>query len=561
MIQSEILIFALVLGIVPAFCAEDKLPDVCADLQNADAAAAEADALAKQVRDAMAAGGGDYVALLDKQAALSEKAEQAYREVLVKAPDHPVALANFGLFWIKRKQPGQARNLLGAALRSYRVQQKKAETAKTPLPPEFVLAPAREAFLRRTLGGLLERSGDNGDALQNYREAFKLDNTDPRNRLSLAIALCAAGQPQDAATLLKPWAEETAQANVSDKPEKDPGTLALGLYTLALANEETGFLEDALQIYRRAQKLAEQAGAGDVSGVFERSGMAVARLEDTFDIAEVHAKERAAENEERAKKKLPPLPDERENYAKAARMCDQGLTYKDEALDDAEFRRLLMQLRLSSSSDREDAVSASAANDALAKNPRFEVFLSAMRSFQEAIVKFPRMSRPYFELASCSVMLGRYSTAKKLLDEGSMYSPNSLALLNLHGEVLLQLGQWEEAQRVFTRILALENESGRANFGLARACAALKSDARLCQSGLNALDRAEQLGVREIRPPVANGQQRPPSLREELTSALQRFERGEKPPPRPVLKGSANAGHGRAEPAMPDLWKGTIIGR
>jgi len=51
-----------------------------------------------------------------------------------------------------------------------------------------------------------------------------------------------------------------------------------------------------------------------------------------------------------------------------------------------------------------------------------------MRQFQEAIVKFPRMSRPYFELASCSVMLGRFSIAKKLLEEGAVYSPNNLAL-------------------------------------------------------------------------------------------------------------------------------------
>jgi len=543
-----------------ALCAEDTTPDVRADLQKADAAAAEADALAEKVHAAMTSGAGDYVKLLDEQAALAEKAEQAYREVLVKAPEHPAALANFGLFWMKRKQPGQARNLLGAALRSYRVQQKKSQDTKTPLPAEFAITPVREAMLRRTLGGLLERSGDTGDALQNYRDAFTLDKTDPRNRLSLAIALCAAGQPHEAAMLLKPWAEETAQAGVSDKPDKDDGTLSLGLYTLALAYEETGFLEDALQVYRRALKLAEQAGAGDVSGVAERAGMAVARLEDTFDIAEVHAKERVAENEERKKKNQPPLPDDRESYAHAAELCDQGLKYKDEALDDLDFRRLLMQLRLSSNADRDDAISSSSANDALAKHPRFEVFLSAMRCFQEAVVKFPRMARPYFELASCSVMLGRYSGAKKLLEEGSSYSPNSLAMLNLHGEVLLQLGQWEEAQKVFTRILSLENESGRANFGLARACAALQGDARQCQSGLNALDRAEQLGVREIRPANVEGQERPPSMREQLTAALQRFERGEKPPPHHILKGSSNANRNRPDhDPIRELGRGSII--
>lgn len=545
-------------------CAGESAPGVSAGLDKAKAAWEEADALAKKVHAAMTAGDGEYVKLLDQQAALFEKAEKAYRDVLSNAPDHPRALAEFGLFWNARKQPGQARNLLGAALRSYRVHQKKSKDDKTPLPPGMAIAPEREALIRRTLGALLERSGDGGGALQNYREAFRLDGSDPRNRLSLAVGLCAAGQPHEAAALLKPWVEETAQAGVADRPDKDPAIMALGMYTLALAGEETGFLEDALQFYRQALKRAEQSGVADVSGVTERAGMAIARLEDTFDLAESHAKERIAENEERAKKKLPPLPDERESYVRAARLCDQGLTYKDEALDDAEFRKRLMQVRLNANAERDvlpDAASASAANDALAKHPRFEVFLSAMRSFQEAIVKFPRMARPYFELASCSVMLGRYSAAKKLLDEAAIYSPNNLAILNLHGEMLLQLGQWEDAARVFTRILSLENESGRANFGLARASAALQSDARQCQAGLNALDRAEQLGVREIRPPKVEGEDSPPSpsLREQLTAALQRFERGEMPPPRPVLKGSANPGRRPDHDRIPDLWKGSII--
>jgi len=280
--------------------------------------------------------------------------------------------------------------------------------------------------------------------------------------------------------------------------------------------------------------------------------MAVARLEDTFDSSEKRAKERAAENEERARKKQPPLPDERENYSKAARLCDQGLSYKEQALDDASFRKLLTQARLHSF--------AAADLDALGRHTQFDLFIRAMTEFQKAIVLYPKMARPYFELATCSIMLGRFSSAKKMLEESALCSPNNLAILNLQAEVLLQLGQWEDAARVFAKILFLEPESGRANFGLARACAALQNDARQCQAGLDALDRAEQLGVREVRPETkSDAEEQPSSIREQLTSALQRFERGEKAPPRPVLKGSATPGRQRSERAMPEAWKGSII--
>jgi len=135
-------------------------------------------------------------------------------------------------------------------------------------------------------------------------------------------------------------------------------------------------------------------------------------------------------------------------------------------------------------------------------------------------------------------------------------SPNNLALLNLQAEVLMELGQWEDAHRAFSRVLYLESESGRANFGLARACNALQNDLRQCQSGLDALDRAEQLGVSEFKIQKEDGTAHL-SLREQLTASLQRFERGERPAPRPTLKGASPNKPQRRE-AAPD-WKGTIF--
>jgi len=64
--------------------------------------------------------------------------------------------------------------------------------------------------------------------------------------------------------------------------------------------------------------------------------------------------------------------------------------------------------------------------------------------------------------------------------------------------------------------------------------------------------------VREIRPPKVEGRERPPSVREQLTVALQRFERGEKAPPRPVLKGGTGGSH-RSERGIDELMKGSIL--
>ncbi|HYG73802.1 MAG TPA: tetratricopeptide repeat protein [Planctomycetota bacterium] len=534
--------FLLIIALICPLLHASEIPGSL-ELERARKALSDAHALGPKVQAALAVGGGEYVRLLDQQAALFDTAEQLFRDALRKNPEHPQTLAEFGLFWVQRKQLGQARELLGSALRSARVMQKKSEAEKTPLAGELRFTPEKEALIRRTLGGLMERAGDSGAALRLYNDACKLEPSNPRNRLSLAIGYCAAGQPHEAAVLLKPWSENPSGA--PDQPDKAPSILALGLYTLALAKEETGYLEDALEIYRRAQKLAEQAGEAESTGVAERAGFAIARLEDAFDAAKARADERVKENEERKKRNLPPLPDERENYARAAQFCDEGIRYKDEALDDPAFRKLLAQTR-AGSTDTE-----------IIKNPMFDALLKAMMKFQEAVVLSPRMWRPYYELAQCNVMLGRFSTAKKLLDEAVVFSPNNLALLNLQAEVLLELGQWDEAHRMFSRVLALEPQSGRANFGLARACAALQNDARQCQAGLDALDRAEQLGVVEFTRKSEDGSD--PSLRGQLTAALQRFERGERPAPRPVLKGTSPTRPQRREDA-PD-WKGTILER
>ncbi|MCY3021932.1 MAG: tetratricopeptide repeat protein, partial [Planctomycetota bacterium] len=462
-------------------------------------------------------------------------------------------------------------------------------------PAGSALAPPEEADLCRLLGGLLERAGETAAALERYRRAFALDPANPRNRLSLAIAYCAAGTPEEAAALLKPWAREpqppgaTQQpdaADVADRPNGSPGVHALGLYTLALALEETGFPEDALALYRRACTIARQAGQADRAGVAGRADAAVARLEDYFDALQSRAQHRAKENEERRKKNLDPLPDEREACARACALCDHGLKLKTGALEDPGFLEALGRARNGSDEDAK----------ALAQHPHFEAFQGAMEAFQKAVVTAPKLARAYYELGVCSVMLGRPGTARKLLDEAAACSPNNLAVLNLQGEVLLELGQWEDAARVFNKLLMLEPDSGRANFGLARAYAGLQASGEQCRMALDALLNAVRLGVRDRRmvssqvlvlddgrelegyvteepqayllrrgesaeriekAKVKEVRQRP-GMHERLAALVQRFNSGEKPAPVPVIRSSPGQPRSRPPDAL-NPWSGTLI--
>jgi tetratricopeptide (TPR) repeat protein len=511
-----------------ALGAAGQAPDVGEMLAQARAAWHQGDALERSVRDALAGASGDYAKLLQQQDAAYEKAQKVFREALAAAPGDPRVPAEFGRFWLARREFGQARKMLEAALAD------KPPAAQKP-------APAEEADIRRTLGGILERAGESPAALDHYRKAFALDNTNARNRLSLAVALCAAGQPRDAAQALKPWGE--AAPNAPDFAAASAGVRALGLYTLGLAQEETGLVEDALQSYRKAEALATQGGIADTTGVGERAGAAVARLEDSFDAQQKRIEQRQKENEERKKKNLPPLPDERETYSQACGLCEQGCSLKNAALADASFVQAVAQARGNA------AVQSEA--DALAKHASFDAFQAAMQAFQDSIVKCSTFWRPYYELAACNVMLGRLGTARKLLNQAAGCNPNNIAVLSLQGEVLLELGQWEDAAHAFGRLAELEPESGRANLGLARTAAGSQASAAQCRAGQAALFAAARLGVRDRRMVEVD---------ERLTELAARFDRGEKPAAGPVIRGSGTSGRSRPADTL-DPWRGSLIGK
>jgi len=460
-------VFLAVVLLLAAPGAEAQEPDVSEDLARARKAWEQGDALRRKALH-------DFQ-LIEQQEKAYDQAEKAFRDALKKDPKHPYALADFGRFWLARREYAQARTWLEAAQDS---------------PRANMFTAAELADIYRTLGGLLERAGEIGQALDRYRKALDKDPEDVRNLLSLAVGFCAAGKPQEARELLKPWAEKYDAAKPGTPAEA--AARALGFYTFAVSLEEIGFLDEALHNYNQALELAQTAGAADSAGVADCAAMALVRLEEISDAWQSRVAERAKENAARKEKKQPPLPVEREEYAKAAYRCDEGLRYKNLALRDSSFNAALLRLRSGEGA-------ANAETESIEKHPSFDSFLAAMQAFQDAISKHPKMARAHYELGLCNLLLGRFGKARGLLDAAAVYSPNDLAILHLQGEVLLELGQWQEAATAFKKVLLLEPESGRANFGLARAYAGLQSDERQCQAALDALDRALQLGLRDRR--------------------------------------------------------------
>jgi tetratricopeptide (TPR) repeat protein len=120
----------------------------------------------------------------------------------------------------------------------------------------------------------------------------------------------------------------------------------------------------------------------------------------------------------------------------------------------------------------------------------------------------------------------------------------------LQGEVLLELGQWEEAARAFSRLLELEHDSGRAHFGLAQAYAGWQASGEQARAALDALVEAQKLGLRD---------KRMLELDDQIVALVRRFERGEKPSPRPLIRGSTPSRTRR--PDALDPWRGTLIDR
>ena len=573
-------------------------PDISEELAKARKAADDGDRLGSNARLAAAdAKADDSMKLFNAQAVAYNDAQSAFREALAKDSRNPRGLAEYAQFWFARRHFVQARYYCERTLEIFTI----AASAKPKMSDlekeerdscraELVSFSAEDKAefqceVLRMLGAALERAGESEHAVACYSKGLTFFPADAKTRIALGIALCANGRPQEVATVLKGWADEAGK--VPDLP-KQPELRALGAYTLAVAQEETGYYEDALSSYLYARKLALQAGEAESAGVFDNATLAVERLQDFFDDIKDHDAKREKENIERKKNHQEPLIGEREQIASAHYRLDEGLKFKDQALKDASFVEALAASRYDwgGSDDR----------DPLKDHASWDSFDTAMKWFQSALQAAPRVHQAAYQSALCQIMAGHFTAARTLLEESAAASPYNLATLNEQGSVLLELGQWEESAAVFKKILALDPDSGFANFGLARALAALQRDENECRSALDALDRVERLGYRDprmihsqnlirkdgsefagvvkesgdhysvkqgpesvINVPKADVLEvlEHASLREDLEATVERFERGERPPTPMKLRHKNKPRNEGANPVwdrgMPDL--------
>ena len=519
---------ALALFACVRLAAFDMPPDISAELSDARAAWRLAETKTADMRDGKVRESDELDKLIDSRDKAYDDAILSFEKALKKDPRHPQALAEFGRFYLSRREFLIARSYLEEAWasapeappfwrwtpRNWSVMEASASRVtprlkqrEAPVSPEHCGSRAERAFtaaekadILRTLGGVAERAGETGSALAYYRAALLRYPNDPRNRISLAIGLCSVGNTADAVTLLEPWDRATAtaaQPEPDDFPKDRQDILGLGLYTLALAKEELGWYDDALKLYRQAEQACRQGYAsGNETG--ESARMAIARLEDRTDefqeSDDLHARqveEYAKINVARRQANMPPLAapkSDRLNFADALNFSSHAVSAKSQALRDSEFVTALSRLRFNEVKVKD-----------VENTPGFALFQSAENSFQAGIACYSKFARPYYEMALCELQMHRYTTARNLLDAAALYNPNDIATLNLRGAVLLDLGQWEEAAAVFRKVVLLDGDNGAAHFGLGRALTALKTNEAVCSEALDSFSRATRLGVRDER--------------------------------------------------------------
>lgn len=391
---------------------------------------------------------GDPIPLLDQQIALYDAAEMKYLEALKLSPAHPHALFDYGRLLAAQKRYRDARQRLEGALASPRL--------------ERAFLPSERADLMRTLGCILERSGGWVRAIELYRDAMKINPDDPRNRLSLAIALCAWDDPVESIELLSPW-----QAPPEGLRSVTPPIRALGLYTLGYALEEDGRYEVALQAYRQAETLSADAGTNDAIGVGEQSRLALRRLVPYV---------------ERLKR-----DGLVEALARTTQFCRVGWRHRQEALrDKAAFvtaRQRLWDARTAQEKDQ------------IRQQEPLSSFYAAVRSFEAAVQTFPGYARAYREQGLCYLALVELRAALPQLEASILYAPYSPGGLAALGETQLSSNEPEKAVETFRNLLRIEPEYGPAHLGLARALLRHPRDEREIDVALQSLDRAKSLGA------------------------------------------------------------------
>jgi tetratricopeptide (TPR) repeat protein len=375
-----------------------------------------------------------------------------------------------------------------------------------------------------------QRAGQWRRALDCYRLAMGLYDADPRNRLSLAIAESAWDSPVAAQETLRPWAEPQSAAPIPPLKEggktaaardMSPAMRALGIYTLAYAQEESGRLEEALASYRRARQAAEEAGGAEPCGVAEQARLAAQRLAGQMRSLKAEGSAVA--------------------YARAATLFRDGLRKKAVALKDRDAFALARQ-KLWAAGNAAEA-------ERLRQEEPLRSLHDAMRCFQEALQAYPRFPRAHAELGLCRLALVEQKTALPHLEAAAVYDPLSPGVLAALGECRLSLGAWEAAAETFRKLVSLDPECAPANLGLARLALHLGRTERDLDLAREALFRARLLGT-DPRMAV--------KVHQELETLAEKLRRGEKPPAaraRPAPPGAKP----RTAPEGLEIWRGSIL--
>lgn len=492
--------------------------------------------------------------LLNEQSQAYDEALKCFSAALQLDEQHPNVLEEYGRFLFARGRCGAAGAFLERALFSPR--------AKNAFVPE------ERADILRQLAGVLERGGQGGRAANLYRKAFELSPGDLRNRISLAVGLCALGEPEAAYPALKAWVD-TMSPGVAPT---NPAQTALGYYTFGYVQEQLGKPEDAVTAYNQARKLAETAGAGDGAGVAEQAKLAARRVRGILRelapdlnklalaklegfLREQKSKDKAlaerfeglltltsekgamtaadalvplvrelqqANNPMLAERvaglvaELKAAQDARQRYAKAHWRCNEGLRLKNEALQDRKLFDAAVQKYIT------------APNEAAAELARLEgpvkLVFDAIQQYTSALQAWPKLARAHLELGACRLALGEVESAESHFDAAALYDPLAPAVLIRQAEVRFMLEDWDGSEAAFAKLAQVDPEFGPAYLGRARVAVKTGTTYRALELALDDLDRAERFGVASARLE---------SVRKALRNLLERLDQGEKIRPVP----------------------------
>ncbi|MCW8130368.1 MAG: tetratricopeptide repeat protein [Planctomycetota bacterium] len=516
--------------------------------------------------------------LLNAQSKSYDDAEKAFSAALRLDRKHPIALETYARFLLARGRRGMSAIMFEQCLISPK--------AKDAYQPE------ERADILRTLAGLLERGGQGERAANLYRHAMELDPRDARNRISLAVCLCAQGEPEGAQQVLLPWLE---------KPETGarvtPTQRALGLYTYGYILEQTGRPEDAQVAYKQAREAAEKSESGDDVGVAEQAKLAARRvraiLRDLNPDPVKLAKERIgalargfkSKNKDLAEKlddllegldaqnlaaaqtalggyakdyknkdmyvserisallsDVSAAAEARPRYAKASLLCAQGVALKQELLQDRKGLDEAIQKYVKARGPEEEAARA---------DPVIHKLLAAIQFFQDAIQAWAKHPRAHLELGWCKMALGEMEAAEAHFGAAALYDPLAPYILIRQAEVRFMLEDWEGSNDAFARLSRVDPEYGPAYLGLARVAGKTATNYTSLDLALDNLDRAERMGV-----PLAAVE----SVRKHLNFQVARLDRGEKIKPIPSRRRAEAAAARPADPTegFRDIFENTF---